>query len=268
MVLAKIRRPSATPVASTPRSFSNSTTSAASLATSVALSTEMPTSAACNASASLTPSPRKPTERPMRRREAISRAFCSGEMRAKMVWFCATSANSSSSRGLQLCAGDGALGRQTQIGADLFGDPGLSPVAILSSMPSSASSDRDCRAAGFGFVGENQEPGQQQVAFVAGGDRRSARRAGLAATATTRRPAANKAARVSCATAAVVWHWASTCSGAPLTTSTRFPSSSTSTDVARRSWSNGSVATRRTAPPINCLRLRRIPRARRRADWR
>ena len=89
MVLAKIRRPSATPVASTPRSFSSSTTSAASLATSVALSTEIPTSAACRASASLTPSPRKPTERPLRRSAVISRAFCSGEMRAKMVWFCA-----------------------------------------------------------------------------------------------------------------------------------------------------------------------------------
>lgn len=46
MVLAKMRQPPATPVASTPRSFSSSTTSAASLATSVALSTEIPTSAA------------------------------------------------------------------------------------------------------------------------------------------------------------------------------------------------------------------------------
>jgi hypothetical protein len=45
IVLAKIRLPSITPVASTPRSFSSSTTSAASLATSVPESTDMPTSA-------------------------------------------------------------------------------------------------------------------------------------------------------------------------------------------------------------------------------
>ena len=49
MVLAKMRRPSATPAASTPRSFSSSTTSAASLATSAAVSTEILTSAACRA---------------------------------------------------------------------------------------------------------------------------------------------------------------------------------------------------------------------------
>ncbi len=45
MVLAKIRRPSMTPSASTPRSLSSRTTSAASLATSVPESTEIPTSA-------------------------------------------------------------------------------------------------------------------------------------------------------------------------------------------------------------------------------
>src|SRR5271166_2011479 len=55
MVLAKMRLPSATPAASTPRSFSSSTTSAASFATSAAVSTEIPTSAACRANASLTP---------------------------------------------------------------------------------------------------------------------------------------------------------------------------------------------------------------------
>jgi hypothetical protein len=45
IVLAKIRLPSITPAASTPRSFSSSTTSAASLATSVPESTDIPTSA-------------------------------------------------------------------------------------------------------------------------------------------------------------------------------------------------------------------------------
>ena len=65
MVLAKIRRPSTTPSASTSRSFSSRITSAASLATSVAESTEIPTSAACRASASLTPSPRNATSPPV-----------------------------------------------------------------------------------------------------------------------------------------------------------------------------------------------------------
>ena len=72
MVFAKIRRPSATPSARTPRLFSSRRTSAASLATSAAVSTEMPTSAACSASASLTPSPRKPPRRPCRRSSRTS----------------------------------------------------------------------------------------------------------------------------------------------------------------------------------------------------
>ena len=63
IVLAKIRRPSATPPASTSRLFSSRITSAESLATSVAVSTEIPTSAACSARASLTPSPRNATPR-------------------------------------------------------------------------------------------------------------------------------------------------------------------------------------------------------------
>ena len=64
MVLAKMRRPSATPSARTSRLFSSRMTSAASFATSAPESTEMPTSAACSARASLTPSPRKPTPPP------------------------------------------------------------------------------------------------------------------------------------------------------------------------------------------------------------
>ena len=85
MVLAKIRRPSMTPSASTPRSLSSSTMSAASLATSVAESTEMPTSAACRATASLTPSPRKATSAPRRRATLMIRDFWSGLTRAKTV---------------------------------------------------------------------------------------------------------------------------------------------------------------------------------------
>ena len=75
MVLAKMRRPSMTPSASTPRSLSSSTTSAASLATSVPESTEIPTSAWCSATASLTPSPRNATSFPVRRATLMIRDF-------------------------------------------------------------------------------------------------------------------------------------------------------------------------------------------------
>ena len=86
MVLAKIRRPSMTPSASTPRSLSSSTTSAASLATSVA---------AVDGDADVGLVQRERVvdavaqERRPRRRSARSsrmiRAFCSGETRAKML---------------------------------------------------------------------------------------------------------------------------------------------------------------------------------------
>ena len=84
-----------------------------------------PTSAACSASASLTPSPRKPTDRPVRRSDVINRAFCSGETRAKIVWFCAAACEFVVIHPLQLGTGDGALGHQTQFGTNLFGDPGI-----------------------------------------------------------------------------------------------------------------------------------------------
>ena len=57
-MLAKVRRPSRTPSASTPRSLRSRIMPAASLATSTAVSTENPTSAACSGGASLMPSPR------------------------------------------------------------------------------------------------------------------------------------------------------------------------------------------------------------------
>ena len=60
MMLAKVRRPSSTPSASTPRSGSSMIMSAAARATSVASSTDTPTSAARMAGASLIPSPMKP----------------------------------------------------------------------------------------------------------------------------------------------------------------------------------------------------------------
>ena len=75
MVLEKMRRPSITPSARTPRSLSSRTTSAASLATSVPESTEMPTSAWCSATASFTPSPRNATSWPVPRATLMMRDF-------------------------------------------------------------------------------------------------------------------------------------------------------------------------------------------------
>src|SRR2546428_520293 len=85
IVLAKMRLPSTMPLARISRSLSSRTMSAASLATSVAVSTEMPTSASWSATASLTPSPRKPTVVPSCRCALITRDFCSGVTRAKIV---------------------------------------------------------------------------------------------------------------------------------------------------------------------------------------
>ena len=59
--------------------------SAASLATSVAVSTEIPTSASWRATASLTPSPRNPTVAPSARCALMTRDFCAGVTRAKIV---------------------------------------------------------------------------------------------------------------------------------------------------------------------------------------
>ena len=245
MVLAKMRRPSATPNASTPRSFSSNTTSAASLATSAAVSTEIPTSAACSASASLTPSPKKATDRPVRRNETISRAFCSGEIRAKMVLPRAASSNLASSRASTSAPVIVPLDGNPKSAQTFSATFGLSPVATLSSMPSAASCANESRAAAFGSSANTKNPSSTRphssstVRTVSSG-------AGLLATATTRRPLLNSPASVACAASGTPSHFCSTCSGAPLTTSTRPPASSTSVEVARRAWSNGSVATRWT----------------------
>ena len=163
MVLAKMRRPSATPVASTPRSFSSSTTSAASLATSVAVSTEIPTSAACSASASLTPSPRKPTDRPVRRSDAISRAFCSGEIRAKIVCVLRRGVE----RGVVECRPAAApvivpLDAKPSSAQTFSATCGLSPVATFTSMPSAASS-RQRIAGGELWVGRRRPGSRRSV---------------------------------------------------------------------------------------------------------
>ena len=135
-VLAKIRRPSMIPSASTPRSLSSSTMSAASFATSVADSTEMPTSAACRATASLTPSPRKATSTPPRRASFTNRDFCSGPTRPKIVVPGMAAASASSSRRsisapLSTPSTGRPMSRQT-----LAATVPLSPVMTLTLTPS------------------------------------------------------------------------------------------------------------------------------------
>ena len=73
---------------------------------------------------------------------------------------------------------------------------------------------------------------------------------GLLATATTRRPSANSRDSVGSASAGGSAHLANTCSGAPLTTSSRPSASSIRRDIARRRWSKGNVATRCTGTAI------------------
>ena len=82
-ILAKVRRPSSTPSATTARSESSRIISAAARATPVAPSTDRPTSAALMPGASLTPSPINPTTSPEARRALTIRTFWSGDRRAK-----------------------------------------------------------------------------------------------------------------------------------------------------------------------------------------
>ena len=106
IVFPYVRRPSRTARPSTARSLRVRMTSALSLATSTAVSTEIPTSEARMAAASLMPSPMKPTTCPTSpagapgtpvRSALTTRAFCSGESRAKSCVPSARRASSASS---------------------------------------------------------------------------------------------------------------------------------------------------------------------------
>ena len=194
MVLAKIRRPSATPSARTSRSFSSRMTSAASLATSVAESTEIPTSAACSARASLTPSPRNATLRPVRRWTRTMRALCSGLTRAKTVVVGIAAASWSSSRASRSVPVSAPPWSSPSSRQTLTATAGLSPVTTLTAMPRPASR-RSAAAA-------SASAGRGRPASPAGAGRVRRRRwaalrvrGGRVATATTRLPAANSASR-------------------------------------------------------------------------
>ena len=80
-MLAKVRRPSSTPSATTSRSDASRIMSAAAWATPVAPSTDSPISAAFSAGASLMPSPRKPTTWPLACNALTIRDFWSGASR-------------------------------------------------------------------------------------------------------------------------------------------------------------------------------------------
>jgi len=169
----------------------------------------------------------------VRRSETTSRAFCSGEIRAKMVLFCAASSNALSSRVSISAPVIVPLDAKPKSAQTFSATCGLSPVATLTSMPKAASCASESRAAALGSSENTRNPSSRRPAsspvsmVVSPG-------AALLATATTRRPSAKSADSVCCAASGTATHLASTCSGAPFTRSTRRPSSSSTHDMARR----------------------------------
>ena len=151
----------------------------------------------------------------MRRADVISRAFCSGEIRAKMVWFCAASSNPASPS-VSISTPVIAPFETKPSSAQTFSaTSGLSPVATLTSMPSAANCARESRAAALGSSANTKKPSSASpdssaaVMAVRSG-------AGLLATATTRRPAANNASSVRCAACGTAAQLASTLLGCAL----------------------------------------------------
>ena len=175
MVLAKMRRPSATPSASTSRSRSSRMMSAASLATSVAESTEMPTSAWCSASASLTPSPRNATAEPASRWARRMRAFCSGLTLAKIVARSTAAVICVSSRRVEVGAGERAARAEPQGAADRLGDERVVAGDDLHG-DAELGESRDRAGGGWlGLIEEHEIAGEGQVVLVVDADAWSAR---------------------------------------------------------------------------------------------
>jgi hypothetical protein len=164
-----------------------------------------------------------------------------------MVQFCTLSSNAASSSESNSAPVTVPLEAKPRSAQTFSATSGLSPVAILTSMPSAASNASESRAAALGSSAKTRKPTSVRLdsSSVVMVDNSGA---GLLATATTRRPPANSAASVGPAQADTATHLAITCSGAPLTTSSRSPSVSTSADAARRVWSNGDVATSCSSP--------------------
>jgi hypothetical protein len=211
------------------------TMSAASCATSVAVWTEMPTPASCRATASLTPSPRKPTVAPTARWALISRDFCSGVTRAKIVVFDSAAASCVFVELIELGSGERPVHGEADVGADplrhavvVVGDDLDLHVKGLETLERLACD-------GLRTIDEGQEAREVKVALVVGGERRVAlggvRRDGDHAAAAGGELAVDHGLRCW----DEVLHRASTISGAPLTITCRSPSCSTRTD-ARRRW--------------------------------
>ena len=71
---------------------------------------------------------------------------------------------------LHLRAGDRALGHQTQIRADFFGDLRVVPGGDFHLDVQRRQSGKGLAGGGFGFIGEHTESGQHQIGFVGSGD--------------------------------------------------------------------------------------------------
>ena len=192
MVLAKIRRPSTTPSASTSRSFSSRMTSAASLATSVAESTEMPTSACVQGEGvvdAVAEERHVAARAPLDAHDAgLLFGADPGEDRGGRD----RGGSCSSSRASRSAPVSVGAGRRPRSRQTFSATSGLSPVTILTVMPSPASRAQCLGGVVFGLVEEDQQAGQVQVVFVGGGQRGQVGAARVA-TATTRLPAVNSA---------------------------------------------------------------------------
>ena len=244
MVFEKIRRPSMTPSASTPRSLSSSTTSAASFATSVPESTEMPTSAWCRATASFTPSPRKATSLPVRRATLMIRDFSSGPMREKIVVSGMAAASSSS----VIARTSAPFTRPVLVSPissqTLAATSPLSPVMIFTSMPRRRSRSMDWAASSFTRSAKVKSPSSVRLVSRSGLSVVGVA-SGRLATAITLVPWLKSSSRRDRVEAVTSRQWLSTASGAPLVIiSSSSDPRRTSTETIWRSWSNGRMAWR------------------------
>ena len=237
IVLAKMRRPSTTPSARMPRSLSSRTTAAASLATSAADSTEIPTSAWWSAIASLTPSPRKATSEPRLRWARMIRDFCSGVTRAKIVVFGSSATRASSSSFSSSCPVTTVPGSRPTSPQRCAATWPLSPVTILTVIPSRASRASDSLTSGLTGSVKQRKPSRERSRSSS--LLRWSAASGRLATATTRVPEAKSSSRVACAWAGTVVQRARTASGAPLEISSRPCCVSARTEASCRSWSKG-----------------------------
>ena len=171
-VLAKIRRPSMTPSASTPRSLSSRTMSAASLATSVAESTEMPTSAACRATASFTPSPRKAMSMPRLRADLDDARLLVGADPGEDGRVGMAVGQLVVAQALELGPGQDPADVETDVAADLGGDDAVVAGDDLDRDPEAARAWRSTSpASAFGRSTKVRKPTSRRSRSSAGSAR-------------------------------------------------------------------------------------------------